>query len=148
MAQLAALDSDDEEDEGGGEQCEEDSSDNSCMNRILPRWSLPPPTAKPSPDDSIICYVCQLQDTPSSFNREKAVQLGVTVGKKYGQLKAGQSVESDTQPPRTVYPHEVMAPPVPGKIVIIVECTEATWIPAIVGSQCWESYQQTASGSP
>jgi ribonuclease Z len=61
-------------------------------------------------------YALVEADRPGRFNREKAEELGVPVGPKFGKLHEGQSVDLDDG--RTIHPEQVVGDPRPGRTFV------------------------------
>jgi ribonuclease Z len=58
-------------------------------------------------------YAMQERDRPGTFDVARAEALGISKGPLYGRLQRGQPV---TLPEgRTIYPHDVLGPPKPGR---------------------------------
>jgi ribonuclease Z len=55
-------------------------------------------------------------DRPGRFDRERAEELGVPVGPKFGRLHAGESVELDDG--RVIDPSQVVGDPRPGRRLV------------------------------
>ncbi|MFB6195234.1 MAG: ribonuclease Z [Haloplanus sp.] len=61
-------------------------------------------------------YALVEADRPGRFNRERAEELGVPVGPKFGRLHEGEAVELDDG--RVIQPDQVVGPPRPGRRVV------------------------------
>jgi ribonuclease Z len=61
-------------------------------------------------------YVLAEDDRPGRFDRERAEELGVPVGPKFGRLHGGESVELDDG--RVIRPEQVVGDPRPGRTVV------------------------------
>ncbi|KAM3348342.1 hypothetical protein ACQJBY_021935 [Aegilops geniculata] len=72
------------------------------------------------PGDTAIVYSCELAEIKGKFDPGKAQALGLVRGPKYRELQLGNSVE--TEAGRMVHPSEVLDPPIPGPIVLLVDC--------------------------
>ena len=85
--------------------------------------NLPP--AKPT--DITMAYFVQNCDTPGPFDVKKAKALNVPVGKLYGQLKAGESVEipvvneDGKTTMKTIRSEDVLGKSIPGKSILILD---------------------------
>lgn len=75
------------------------------------------------PGDLSVVYVCELPEIQGKFDPEKAKALGLRPGPKYRDLQLGISVKSDSRN-MMVHPSDVMDPPIPGPIVILVDCPD------------------------
>ncbi|XP_057982112.1 tRNAse Z TRZ4, mitochondrial-like isoform X2 [Malania oleifera] len=91
------------------------------------------------PSDISMIYVCELHKVMGKFYKEKAEALGLTVKKKYGELQKGASVKSDCLD-IMVHPIDVMDPPVPGPIVIIVDCPTVSHAQELLSMQSLNDY--------
>jgi ribonuclease Z len=58
-------------------------------------------------------YALQEQDKPGTFDVARAEALGVPKGPLYGHLQRGQAVALSDG--RTIYPHDILGPPKPGR---------------------------------
>uniref|UniRef100_A0A453EIJ9 ribonuclease Z n=1 Tax=Aegilops tauschii subsp. strangulata TaxID=200361 RepID=A0A453EIJ9_AEGTS len=72
------------------------------------------------PGDTAIVYSCELAEIKGKFDPGKAQALGLERGPKYRELQLGNSVK--TVAGRMVHPSEVLDPPIPGPIVLLVDC--------------------------
>ena len=63
--------------------------------------------ASTSPNDSIICYICQTSDVPGKFDSKKANELGVPNGPLRGKLTKGESIKIPNTD-RIVHPQDVI----------------------------------------
>jgi ribonuclease Z len=61
-------------------------------------------------------YVLAEDDRPGRFDRERAEELGVPVGPKFGRLHEGESVELDDG--RVIRPEQVVGDPRPGRTMV------------------------------
>ncbi|KAH9624165.1 hypothetical protein KSS87_004304 [Heliosperma pusillum] len=68
-----------------------------------------------------VIYVCELPKIQGKFHPEKAKALGLKAGPKYRDLQNDISVKSDDLD-IMVHPRDVMDPPIPGPIVLLVDC--------------------------
>lgn len=66
-------------------------------------------------------YRLQEAERRGKFNRERAEELGVPVGPKFGQLHDGESVELDDG--RTIHPDDVVGDPRPGRSIVYTGAT-------------------------
>lgn len=66
-------------------------------------------------------YRLQESERPGRFDRERAEELGVPVGPKFGQLHNGESVELEDG--RTIHPNEVVGDPRPGRSIVYTGAT-------------------------
>ncbi|KAJ8440007.1 hypothetical protein Cgig2_020495 [Carnegiea gigantea] len=73
------------------------------------------------PGDLSVIYVCELPEIQGKFYPEKAQALGLNPGPKYKALQLNKSVKSDLLD-IMVEPSDVMDPPIPGPIVLLVDC--------------------------
>ncbi|TYJ48535.1 hypothetical protein E1A91_A01G069400v1 [Gossypium mustelinum] len=91
------------------------------------------------PSDVSVIYVCELHEIKGKFYKEKADALGITVKTKYKELTQGKSVKSDLLD-ITVHPNDVMGAPVPGPIVIIVDCPTSSHALELISAQSLNDY--------
>ncbi|OMP05967.1 hypothetical protein COLO4_08423 [Corchorus olitorius] len=92
-----------------------------------------------SPSDVAIVYVCELHELKWKFHKEKADALGVKVKTKFKELTEGKSVKPDCLD-ITVHPSDVIGPPVPGPIVIIVDCPTDSHAKELLCTQSLNEY--------
>lgn len=107
-----------------------------------PVASWPPP---PPPAGSLLtiaatdvvpdacCYVCRLPDVPGKFLPQKAASLGVPRGPAYGKLTRGEAVVAANG--RTVTPEDVMEPATPGPVLVVLDCPDESYLPALLESR-------------
>ena len=69
-------------------------------------------------------YALVEDDRPGRFDRDRAEELGVPVGPKFGRLHAGEAVELDDG--RTVRPEQVVGSPRPGRRLVYTGDTRPT----------------------
>ncbi|MFP4591284.1 MAG: ribonuclease Z [Halobacteriales archaeon] len=67
-------------------------------------------------DATAVGYALVEDDRPGRFDRERAIELGVPEGPKFGQLHRGDPVELDDG--TVVEPAQVVGPPRPGRSVV------------------------------
>jgi len=68
---------------------------------------------------SSVGYVLEEDSRPGRFNREKAIELGVSPGPLFGRLQRGDTVRITRDGAELeVHSHQVMGPPRPGRRVI------------------------------
>ncbi|PPD78414.1 hypothetical protein GOBAR_DD24665 [Gossypium barbadense] len=96
------------------------------------------------PSDVSVIYVCELHEIKGKFYKEKADALGITVKTKYKELTQGKSVKSDLLD-ITVHPNDVMGAPVPGPIVIIVDCPTSSHALELISTQSLTDYYSDSS---
>ncbi|KAJ3694530.1 hypothetical protein LUZ60_010010 [Juncus effusus] len=73
------------------------------------------------PGETAVVYACELPEIQGKFDPVKAASLGLRPGPKYRHLQLGQSVKSDSLD-ITVNPSDVLGPPTPGPIILLVDC--------------------------
>lgn len=66
-------------------------------------------------------YRLQESERRGRFNRERAEELGVPVGQKFGQLHDGEPVELEDG--QTIYPDDVVGEPRPGRSIVYTGAT-------------------------
>ncbi|TYI42196.1 hypothetical protein ES332_A01G080800v1 [Gossypium tomentosum] len=96
------------------------------------------------PSDVSVIYVCELHEIKGKFYKEKADALGITVKTKYKELTQGKSVKSDLLD-ITVHPNDVMGAPVPGPIVIVVDCPTSSHALELISAQSLNDYYSDSS---
>ncbi|GMH40785.1 hypothetical protein BSKO_08689 [Bryopsis sp. KO-2023] len=90
------------------------------------------------------CYICELSEAAGKFHPERAKALGLQPGPIYAKIQKGASVETPTG--ETVHPHQVMDPPIPGPVVLIVECPDEAYLNPLLeapGFNEWLSVERT-----
>jgi len=88
------------------------------------------PDPKRSRGALVICYVCKIKDIPGKFDPQKASALGIPRGPLFGKLTKGEEV---TLPDgRVIAPGQVILPPTPGPIVMIVCCPDVSYIASLI----------------
>lgn len=80
-----------------------------------------------------VAYVCRLHDLRGKFNPVRATELGVKKGRLFGLLQKGQSVTTDAG--NTVSPSDVMSPPTPGPMLLVLPCPSVDHIQAVTRSK-------------
>ncbi|KAL9264233.1 tRNAse Z TRZ4, mitochondrial-like protein [Drosera capensis] len=85
------------------------------------------PGSMRKPSDLSVMYVYELSEIPGKFDPQKAKDLGLSPGPKYGLLQKNQSLQSDLLGPSN--------PVIPGPVVLIVDCPMTTHLhPSSVAS--------------
>ncbi|OMO83138.1 zinc phosphodiesterase ELAC protein 2-like protein [Corchorus olitorius] len=100
-----------------------------------------------NPSDVVVVYVCELHEIKGKFHKEKADALGVKVKTKFKKLTEGKSVKSDCLD-ITVHPSDVIGPPVPGPIVIIIDCPTDSHAQELLCTQSLNEYYSDSSNQP
>jgi ribonuclease Z len=98
-----------------------------------------------TPNISAISYICQSVDYIGKFNRQAAVDLGVTPGKLFGDLVNGKSVMSNSG--ELVHPHQVISGARPGRVFMVIDCPSTDYISGLIGAKEFDKYQVDGSGS-
>uniref|UniRef100_A0A7C9A5Q2 ribonuclease Z n=1 Tax=Opuntia streptacantha TaxID=393608 RepID=A0A7C9A5Q2_OPUST len=98
------------------------------------------------PGDLSVIYVCELSDIQGKFYPEKARALGLKPGPIFQALQAGNSVKSDDSD-IMVHPSDVMDPPVPGPIVLFVDCPTASHLQCLLAMNFLNQYYTDFSGN-
>ncbi|KAE8703229.1 F-box/WD repeat-containing protein 7-like [Hibiscus syriacus] len=96
------------------------------------------------PSDVSVIYVCELNESKGKFHKEKADALGIKVKTKFRELTEGKSVKSDLLD-ITVHPSDVMGAPVPGPVVIIVDCPTDSHAQKLTSTQSLNDYYSDSS---
>lgn len=99
------------------------------------------------PGDLSVVYVCELPEIQGKFDPEKAKALGLRPGPKYRDLQLGISVKSDSRN-MMVHPSDVMDPPIPGPIVILVDCPTLSHLQSLLSVDSLNEYYTNLSGDP
>lgn len=97
--------------------------------------------------DLSVIYVCELPEIQGKFDPEKAKALGLRAGPKYRELQNGKSVQSDHLK-IMVHPSDVMDPPIPGPIVLLVDCPTASHLQNLLSVDSLNIYYKDISGNP
>ncbi|KAK9681702.1 hypothetical protein RND81_10G021400 [Saponaria officinalis] len=91
------------------------------------------------PTDISVIYVCELPKIQGKFYPEKAKALGLRPGPKYRELQNGESVKSDNLD-IMVHPRDVMDPPIPGPIVLLVDCPTTSHLQSLLSVETLNAY--------
>ncbi|XP_074285596.1 tRNAse Z TRZ4, mitochondrial-like isoform X2 [Silene latifolia] len=90
--------------------------------------------------DISVIYVCELPQIPGKFHPEKAKALGLKPGPKYRKLQNDESVELDDNKNIVVHPRDVMDPPTPGPIVLLVDCPTTSHFQSLLSADTLNIY--------
>ncbi|KAG0335250.1 hypothetical protein BG004_000073 [Podila humilis] len=101
----------------------------------LPRTS-PLPTAT--------SYIFQSPDYIGKFNKQAALDLKIKPGKLFGELVNGKSVLSTTG--ELVHPHQVISGARPGRVFMVVDCPDLSYLSNLIQSTQFSKFQQGADG--
>jgi ribonuclease Z len=76
----------------------------------------------------------RLQDTQGKFDMERAQQLGLRPGPEFARLKRGEAVEALRADGSRVLvrPEEIVAPPTPGPVFLVLHCPSLSFIGSLV----------------
>ncbi|KAK8274423.1 hypothetical protein V6Z11_D10G072800 [Gossypium hirsutum] len=96
------------------------------------------------PGEMSVLYICELPELMGKFDPKKAAALGLKAGPKYSELQHGKSVKSDRLD-IMVHPADVMDPPVPGPIVILVDCPTESHLQELLSIECLNGYYTDVS---
>lgn len=99
------------------------------------------------PGDLSVIYVCELPEIPGKFYPEKAQALGLKPGPKYRALQLNKSVKSDLLD-IMVQPSDVMDPPIPGPIVLLVDCPTLSHLENLLPVDSLNEYCTNFSDNP
>ncbi|KAK8527370.1 hypothetical protein V6N13_085203 [Hibiscus sabdariffa] len=94
--------------------------------------------------DMSVIYVCELHESKGKFHKEKADALGIKVKTKFRELTEGKSVKSDLLD-ITVHPSDVMDAPIPGPVVIVVDCPTNSHAQELISTQSLNDYYSDSS---
>eukprot|EP00741_Cyanophora_paradoxa_P019588 tig00021133_g18909.t1 len=78
----------------------------------------------------ICVYVAKVADTPGKFNPVRARELKLTPGPDYARLTRGESVRNADDV--LIRPDQVIGPPVPGPVSIVLRCPDLGYIDSLV----------------
>ncbi|OIT33758.1 hypothetical protein A4A49_07384 [Nicotiana attenuata] len=114
-----------------------------------------------SSNDTSIVYICNLRDIRGEFDPRKAKACGLKKGRKLGQLQNGISVKSDLLDIELsncsrlsfclilVHPDDAIGPPIPGPIILIVDCPTEPHAQELLSAQTLNAYySDSESNSP
>ncbi|TYG97928.1 hypothetical protein ES288_A10G077200v1 [Gossypium darwinii] len=96
------------------------------------------------PGEMSVLYICELPELMGKFDPKRAAALGLKAGPKYSELQHGKSVKSDRLD-IMVHPADVMDPPVPGPIVILVDCPTESHLQELLSIECLNGYYTDVS---
>ncbi|XP_033515467.1 tRNAse Z TRZ4, mitochondrial isoform X2 [Nicotiana tomentosiformis] len=99
------------------------------------------------PGDISVVYICEFPEIKGKLDRDKAAELGLESGPKYGELKRGNPVKSDHLD-RTIHPCDVMEPSFPGPIVLLVDCPTLSHLQELSSLQSLTLYYSNTSEQP
>ncbi|KAL8170576.1 hypothetical protein V2J09_022380 [Rumex salicifolius] len=91
------------------------------------------------PGELSVVYVFELPDIQGKFDPEKAKAFGLKPGPKYRELQLNKSVKSDCLD-MMVHPSDVMDPPIPGPIVLLVDCPAESHLQHLSSSKSLDAY--------
>uniref|UniRef100_A0A803MN56 ribonuclease Z n=1 Tax=Chenopodium quinoa TaxID=63459 RepID=A0A803MN56_CHEQI len=98
------------------------------------------------PRDLFVVYICELPEIQGKFDPERAKALGLRAGPKYRELQQGKSVKSDHRD-IMVHPTDVMDPPIPGPIVLLVDCPTASHLQNLLSVDFLNKFYTDFSGN-
>ncbi|KAL2928407.1 tRNAse Z TRZ4 mitochondrial [Bienertia sinuspersici] len=102
---------------------------------------------KLKPGDLSVIYIFELPEIQGKFYPEKAKALGLKAGPKYRELQHNKSVKSDNLD-IMVHPSDVMDPPIPGPVVLLVDCPTASHLQNLLSLDSLHTYYTDFSGNP
>ncbi|KAL2928415.1 tRNAse Z TRZ4 mitochondrial [Bienertia sinuspersici] len=102
---------------------------------------------KLKPGDLSVIYIFELPEIQGKFYPEKAKALGLKAGPKYRELQHNKSVKSDNLD-IMVHPSDVMDPPIPGPVVLLVDCPTASHLQNLLSLDSLNTYYTDFSGNP
>lgn len=102
--------------------------DSACRPIPVVEGELP----KTYPDDSALCYILQGHDLIGKFDNKKAKELGVPNGSIRGNLMKGEEITLNDG--RIIKPQDVIGPPQPGKIILILHLPSKHYIKSLANS--------------
>eukprot|EP00762_Andalucia_godoyi_P004752 ANDGO_03546.mRNA.1 Ribonuclease Z 1 len=92
----------------------------------------------PGSNDVVLTYIVHLVDVPGKFDAVKAARLGVPKGPSYGKLTKGESITLEDG--RIIAPCDVIGPPTPGPVIILVDCPTVEHMNVLVEKSVWSRY--------
>lgn len=92
-----------------------------------------------NPGELSVVYVCELPEVQGKFHPEKAKALGLKPGPNYRALQLNKSVKSD-ELDIMVHPSDVMDPPIPGPIILLVDCPTESHFQYLLSSTSLDDY--------
>ncbi|XP_015165885.1 zinc phosphodiesterase ELAC protein 2-like [Solanum tuberosum] len=99
-----------------------------------------------SSNDTSIVYICKLHDIRGKVDVVKAKACGLEDKRKLGQLQKGISVKSDLLDIE-VHPDDVIGPPIPGPIVLIVDCPTEPHAQELFSAQALDVYYSNSESN-
>ncbi|CRK93935.1 CLUMA_CG007462, isoform A [Clunio marinus] len=93
-------------------------------------------------EDTVMAYICKLQERPGALDIEKCVDRGVPPGPLLGQLKNGIDVELPNG--LFVKARDVRAPAFPGSVFIFVDIPDESYLQSLIKCQRFKRHQKTA----
>ena len=106
-----------------------------------PMTRLVPPCA---PRHVAVCLELKLADVRGKFDVERAKALGIKPGKLFAELIKGNAVRNEAGV--QVEPHECVGANVVGPTAVIVECPDASYVPALFACcELQESLQRAST---
>lgn len=94
-------------------------------------------------DSRSTCYIIQMKSTRGKFQVQKAKQLGVPPGPLFSKLTKGESVQ--TPDGRTITPDQVLAAPIKGPRVLIIDCPSSEYIESVMAQDWLQSLRKPDS---
>jgi ribonuclease Z len=100
------------------------------------------PLTNPAPVS--LCYAIHTADIPGKFNSELATKLGI-VGADRGKLAKGESVT--LKDGRVVKPADLIPPPTPGFVMIVVDCPSENYLDSLIANARWTDYHSDSEST-
>lgn len=89
--------------------------------------------------NDVHAYICRCNDKPGRLLLTRCVERGVPVGPLFSQLKAGKEITLENGD--VVKPSDVLEPPQPGPVVIILECPSEDYVDSLLASEAMAACQ-------
>eukprot|EP01120_Amphizonella_sp_Union-15-10_P015095 TRINITY_DN7648_c0_g1_i1.p1 TRINITY_DN7648_c0_g1~~TRINITY_DN7648_c0_g1_i1.p1 ORF type:complete len:654 (-),score=115.41 TRINITY_DN7648_c0_g1_i1:33-1994(-) len=105
-------------------------------------YDRPANIRKPIQNLNVVCYVIELPSKTPKFDPKKAKSLGVTPGPLFGKLANGEEIQLSNG--TTVKPEDCFESftPIPGPILIVVECPSEEYLDALEVENKWSRYHK------
>lgn len=107
--------------------------------------AAPPPTLP-----VVIAYIARLRPGPGKFDAARAAALGVPPGPDRGRLVRGEAVTVATADggTTTVSPADVLSPPTPGPVVVVLDIPSMAYLPPAKASAALAAVAAAAAFTP
>ncbi|KAI1295847.1 hypothetical protein EDD11_007705 [Mortierella claussenii] len=116
-----------------------------CGPRPKPHPARMMEPARTSPTAAALCYIFQSPDYIGKFNKQAALDLGVKMGRAFGELVQGKSVPSTTG--EMVHPHQVISGARPGRVFMVIDCPSIDYLNSLKNAKEFERFYESGSGT-